>query len=86
MNSDQSSTTFKKILLWFIIIFSGIIAVYLGFISLVSLWVGLENSREPGFWVPITAGAALLVVVFWIYARMTNIILKHMKNEDSLDF
>ena len=85
MKTDQEPINLKKIIFLCLIIFSGIIG-YLGFISLISLWVGFENSQQPGFWVPITAGMSLLIAVLWIFARTTNMLLRHMKKKTSLDF
>ena len=86
MNTERNPINLKKVILWFIIVFLGIISVYLGFISLISLWIGFENTRQPGFWVPITGGATLLLAVFWIYTRTASILLRLMKNRDSLNF
>lgn len=84
MKLNTKDSPFKRTLIWLTIICGGIITIYLGYISLISLWIGLENSRQQGFWVPIVAGTTLFVFVFWIFSRTTHILLKYLNKEDSL--
>jgi hypothetical protein len=84
MKLTTTSSPLKKILIWLTIICAGIITIYLGYISLISLWIGVENSRQQGFWVPIVAGTILFVFIFWIFSRTTHILLTYLKKEDSL--
>ena len=43
--------SFKKIWLWSLIIALGLIAAYIGFLSLVSIWIGIDHSHQAGFWI-----------------------------------
>ena len=84
MTSKPHDISMRKVFLWSIIIASGLLTIYISLISLVSLWIGLENSSRPGFWVPITAGAILLIAVFYTFTRTTHSLLSHMEEDDSL--
>jgi hypothetical protein len=58
------------------------VAVYLGFVSLFSLWMGIMNTHKAGFWIPILVGATFLIAVFWTFLRITRHLLSQMKEED----
>ena len=58
------------------------LTVYLGLISLVSIWIGLEHMDQAGYWVPILAGGALLMVLCVVSYRM----IRHMMSQVKEDF
>jgi TRAP-type C4-dicarboxylate transport system permease small subunit len=72
----------KKICLWSLVIVCGIVAACFSFIFIVSVWTGLANTHQSGFWVPIFVGASLLTVVFCVFFRVIKRILKQMKEEN----
>jgi hypothetical protein len=72
----------KKIWLWFLIIVLGLISAYIGFLSLVSVWIGLDHAHQAGFWVPVLVGTSFLMTIFYFFLRITRHILKYMKEED----
>jgi hypothetical protein len=74
--------SFKKIWLWSLIIALGLIAAYIGFLSLVSIWIGLDHAHQAGFWVPVLVGTSFLMTIFYFFLRITRNILRHMKEED----
>lgn len=74
--------SFKKIWLWSLIIALGLIAAYIGFLSLVSIWIGLDHAHQAGFWVPVLVGTSFLMTIFYFFLRITRNILRYMKEED----
>ncbi|MBW2616001.1 MAG: hypothetical protein JRD02_07480 [Deltaproteobacteria bacterium] len=74
--------SFKKIWLWSLILALGLISAYIGFLSLVSIWIGLDRAHQAGFWVPVLVGTSFLMTIFYFFLRITRHILKHMKEED----
>jgi len=72
----------KKICLWSLVIVCGIVASYLSFIFLVSVWTGLAHMHQSGFWVPIFVGVPLLIITFCASLRVVKRILKQMKEEN----
>ncbi|MBW1798346.1 MAG: hypothetical protein JRJ21_08090 [Deltaproteobacteria bacterium] len=74
--------SFKKIWLWSLILALGLISAYIGFLSLVSIWIGLDHAHQAGFWVPVLVGTSFLMTIFYFFLRITRHILKHMKEED----
>ena len=57
---------FKTVFAWCFIILCGLIAAYLAFLSLISVWVGVTHIYRAGSWVPILVGIILLCVVLWL--------------------
>jgi hypothetical protein len=74
--------SFKKIWLWCIIIALGLMSAYIGFVSLISIWVGLGRVDQAGFWVPVLVGISFLMAVSYVFLRILSHLLKYMKEED----
>ena len=74
--------SFKKTLLWSLIIALGLISAYICFLSLVSIWIGLDHAHQAGFWVPVLVGTSFLMTIFYFFLRITRHILKSMAEED----
>ncbi|MBW1922383.1 MAG: hypothetical protein JRF59_06215 [Deltaproteobacteria bacterium] len=72
----------KKVLIWGIIIGTGLPAAYLCFVAAVSLWIGFSHAEQSGFWVPILAGLLCLFVVLVLYVRLTRKLLRRLEDED----
>jgi uncharacterized membrane protein YvlD (DUF360 family) len=60
----------------------GLITIYLGIISLASIFVGLGRLHQQGFWVPILAGATILTMVSWISFRLAKRLFTQRREED----
>jgi len=71
---------FKKTLLWCLVMLLSLLATYLAFISLFSVWIGIDRLHQPGFWVPITAGIVLFIAVSTIFLRTVNRIFGLISN------
>ena len=75
----------KAICVWCVVIATGLITAYIGFVSLVSVWVGFTHIDRSGSWVPILAGTIVFVIVSLLYCRATRAILGRLKSEDVFD-
>ena len=80
----KEAVSIKKICLRCLIAVFGIVAVYLLFISAVSVWAGFIYNQQTGFWVPILGGILLLVLVVILFGRATKRILFYMKKEEDV--
>jgi len=80
----QYSVPFKDICLWSLIIACGMIAAYLCFISLVSIWIGISHIHQAGWWIPVVAGTSFLIAVFLAFLRTGKNIASHIKQKDAL--
>jgi hypothetical protein len=80
----QYSMPFRYMCLWFLIIVCGVIAAYLCFISLVSIWIGIVHVHQSGWWAPVVAGTAFLIAVLLAFLRTSKNISTHMKQKDAL--
>ncbi len=78
----RQHASLKTIFLWCLIATCGIASLCLVFVSFFSLWIGFSNMQQEGFWVPVLAGAILLVVAMFFFIRATKRILFHMKEAD----
>lgn len=80
----QEPVPIKKICLWCLIVMLGIVAFCLVFISVVSIWAGLTNLQQAGFWVPILGGSLLFSLTLFFFVCIARRILYYMKEEDVL--
>ena len=78
---QEDRLQFKTVFAWGFVILSGLIAAYIAFLSLISVWVGFTHLYRTGSWVPILAGMVLLTLVSWLYFRLARTILSHRKEE-----
>ncbi len=76
------SMPLKDIILWCLIIACGMITVYLCFISLVSIWIGIAHSNQPGWWIPVLTGTCFFIAVFFAFLRTALYISSHIKKKD----
>ena len=72
----------RKIWLWVLIIASGLVAACVGFISIVSIWIGVKHSQQAGFWVPILSGILSFAIMSWLFLWVKKRILRQIKEED----
>jgi hypothetical protein len=82
---SRDPVSIKRISLWCLIIASGLMTAYLAFVSIVSVWVGVDNMHQTGFWVPVLIGISFLLIVMNIFLRITRHLLKHIKEEDVIN-
>jgi hypothetical protein len=78
----RQDISLRKSLLWCLIIACGLITAYLGFISLVIIWIGFGHLNESGFWVPILTGFLSLLTIFYASTRIIKHILNKMEEQD----
>lgn len=72
----------RKIWLWGLIIACGLVAACITFVSIVSIWVGIEHPYQSGSWVPILAGTLSFIITAWIFLAVTKSILRQIEEED----
>jgi len=79
---------FKTVFAWCFVILSGLIAAYIAFLSLISVWVGFTHIYRAGSWVPILVGIVLLTIVLWLYFRLSRTVLNlsNRKEEGIINF
>lgn len=85
MISDDS-LSFKHITLKILLFCSVLIAAYLLFVSLVSIWVGISHVRQAGYWMPVLAGTMAMLVVLSLFWLVLRFIRAHLKEKDSLQY
>jgi hypothetical protein len=74
----------KNATLWFLLSCCGLTAGYLVFLGLVSIWVGVQQARQDGFWLPIVAGTLLVLTVSWVFYRLGRFLYGRIKQTDRL--
>jgi hypothetical protein len=72
----------RKIWLWGLITACGLVAACIAFVSIVSIWVGIEHPHQSGFWVPILAGTLSFAIIAWIFLAVTKSIRRQIKEDD----
>jgi hypothetical protein len=77
-----TSRSLKKGAACRLLLISAVVTAYAAFIGLVSIWVGVSHKHQPGFCVPIVAGAVLFVSVVYACLRLFRHVLTHLKPED----
>ena len=75
----------KAICVWCVVIATGLITAYIGFVSLVSVWVGFAHIGRSGSWVPISAGTVAFVTASWVFFRAAKAILSRLNDEEVFD-
>jgi hypothetical protein len=76
---------FKQVSLWFLLLFCGLIAAFLLFIALRSVWVGLTSLHQDGFWMPLLVGIIGIGATFWLFIIFARFILGKMKEKDIIN-
>lgn len=75
----------KNLGLWSLFFLSALLATYIIFASIVSIWVGLSHLHQDGFWMPILAGIFTIILVVWPFRRLSKLILNSMKEKDTIN-
>ena len=76
---------FKRFSLWILLVFSGLIAAFLVFLALISVWMGLTHLQQDGFWMPLMVGILCVVITLWLFLIFSKFILGRMKEKDIID-
>ena len=73
---------YKKVGLSIIMIVYGLISAYFLFIAIISIWTGLSHAEQDGFWMPILTGTIAIIVIVWVYLRLSRFIRNFTKEKD----
>ena len=80
----QRSFPLKNVTLWCLLIGFGLIAAYVIFVALVSVWFGLRNANQDGFWVPVLAGSASIVMMAWVSISILRYLLNRLREKERI--
>lgn len=75
----------KSIICKILLFCCGLIAAYVFFISIVSVWVGLNHPQQDGFWIPVAAGAFFMIATLCLFLRFLKFVLNHMKEKEYME-
>ena len=75
----------KNLGLWSLFLLSALLAAYIVFAAIVSIWVGLSHVQQDGFWMPVLAGILAMILVLWPFLRLSRLILNSMKEKDTIN-
>jgi uncharacterized membrane protein HdeD (DUF308 family) len=76
---------FKRLSLWFLLIFSGLIAAFLVFLAAISIWMGLTHLNQDGFWMPLLVGIFCIAATVWLFFIFSKFILERMEEKDIIN-
>ena len=76
---------YKQISLWFLLIFCGVIAAFILFITIISIWVSLTHLHQDGFWMPLLVGVVGMSATLWLFFVLARFILGKMKEKDVIN-
>ena len=82
--TTPSLVTFKDICLWCLILGLSLIALYFFLICVVSIWTGIEHLYQPGWWVPVLAGASFLTGVLVALLGAVRYLSSNIKQKGAL--
>jgi len=57
------------------------VALYVAFLSVLSIWIGLHHIHRTGFWVPVLAGFFMLPASLWLGLTLTGRLLRKDKGD-----
>ena len=75
----------KSIVLRILLFCCALITAYILFISLVSVWVGLNHPQQQGFWMPVAAGAFFMIATLCLFWRLLRSVMRQLKEKDFID-
>jgi uncharacterized membrane protein HdeD (DUF308 family) len=75
----------KNLGLWSLFLLFALLAAYIVFAAIVSIWVGLSHPQQDGFWMPIVAGILSIILVLWPFLRLSRLILNSLKEKDTIN-
>jgi hypothetical protein len=83
--SPQQASGLKKAWVWVLVVLCALVAAFLGFFFVASVWIGFNHTDQAGFWVPILAGTLCFGLVFWLLFRIAKRILGELEEEDVIN-
>lgn len=83
--TPPKNASIKKRVFAFVIACAGVISACFVFLGVISVWVGLGHRDHQGFWVPVIAGTALIVLTLWACVRFILLLTKALKRYDILN-
>lgn len=84
MTPSRTASTKKKVFA-LVIASAGVLSACSVFLGVISIWIGLGHRHHQGFWAPVLAGTALIVLTLWAYLRLLLMLTKAMKHYDILN-
>jgi len=78
----RESLPLKNISLWCLLVCCVLVAAYIVFVAIISIYVGMNHIHQDGFWMPIFAGVSSIIVILWLFMGFLKFILNRMKEED----
>ena len=71
----------KRLAPLFLLVFLSLFTLYLIFLSVISISIGLANTDVRGFWMPILCGLLILCLTIFLI-RLIIYIFRQMKSKD----
>ncbi len=75
----------KNIGLWLLLFCGGLITVYIIFIALISIYVGIHHLQQDGFWMPMLAGIFSIMAILWLFFCFIKFVFNQMKEKDIIN-
>jgi|GEM_PF-2095844 len=75
----------KKLALLFLLFFISIVTLYLIFLSITFIYIGLINAERPGFWMPIVSGILIFFLTIFMI-RLIRYIFQQIKAKDKYPY
>ncbi len=75
----------KKLVHLVLILFVSLAALYLVFLSVISISVGLANTTRPGFWMPIVWGV-LIICLDLFMIRLVVYLVKRIRTREKYPY
>lgn len=75
----------KKTIYWFLLCSVGITCVYVIFVSIVSIWVGLTHMEQEGWWVPTSAGLLVVACMLLLFRHISHMVREYLREKDTLN-
>lgn len=75
----------KNIICRILLFCCALIAAYVCFISLISVWIGLNHTQQDGFWIPVATGAFFIIATLCLFLRLMKFVLNQMKEKEYME-
>lgn len=78
----NDSLPIKKIVSALLVFCGSLITIFVLFIAVVSIYVGLHQVDRHGFWTPILFGLTVMILILWLFIYVISFIRHQMKDKD----